>query len=265
MGRSLIGGLIASGFLGDSIVGVDVCATQRTDTASQYNIQVFADTEKLSQSQQVNVLVLAVKPQSAQLTLQPIQTQFSQGMPLVLSIMAGIKISQIGLWIGADSPIVRAMPNMPALVGAGATALFANVAVTEEQRNIADMIMRSVGLALWVDDEALMDSVTALSGCGPAYYFLLMEVMEKIGRELGLTEVQARQLTRQSAFGAAKIALAQEHGSMVSLRQQVTSPGGATEQALKVLINGGMESLFEDALRAAWQRSVELSALFEEK
>lgn len=262
MGRSLIGGLISSGFLADSIVGVDVCATQRGNTASQYNIAVFADFQQLSQ---VDVLVLAVKPQSAKSILQLIPKQFSQGMPLVFSIMAGIKTSQIGLWIGADSPVVRAMPNMPVLVGAGATALFANPFVTEVQRDFTEMLMGSVGLALWVDDEALMDAVTALSGCGPSYYFLFMEVMEKTGMELGLTEEQARKLTRQCAFGAAKMALASEHETMSSLRDKVTSPGGATEQALKVLMNGGVEPLFAEALDAACKRSVALSALFEEE
>ena len=262
MGCSLIGGLITSGFVGDAIVGVDVCATQRTKVASRYNIEVFADIQQLPA--EVDILVLAVKPQSAQPTLQLVQKKFSQAMPLIFSIMAGIKISQIGSQIGVDNPIVRAMPNIPVLVGAGATALFANGYVTEEQRNFAEMIMCSVGLALWVDHEALMDVTTALSGCAPAYYFLFMEVMEQVGRQLGLSEEQARKLTRQSVFGAAKMALASDE-TMLALRHQVTSPGGATEQALAVLTNGGMESLFEDALRAAWKRSIELSAVFEEQ
>ena len=150
------------------------------------------------------------------------------------------------------------MPNTPALIQSGATALCANQFTSDTQHDLAEAIMRSVGLALWLDDEALMDTVTALSGSGPAYYFLIMEVMEKAATQLGLSQEHARILTLQTAFGAAKMAL-ESTLDTETLRNHVTSPGGTTEQALNVLLEGGIEQLFDDALAAAKNRSIELA------
>ncbi len=256
MGRSLIGGLIANGVSVDAISGTDVNAEQRQATASQFNIEVLEDNEQAIKD--VDVVVVAVKPQSMQDTLEPIKATLSLEKPLLISVAAGIKLSDLGKWAGEDLAIVRAMPNTPALIQAGATAICANKHTSEAQRDLAEAIMRSVGLALWVDDEPLMDAVTALSGSGPAYYFLIMEAMEKAATHLGLPQDQARILTLQTAFGAAKMALESTHDAE-SLRKQVTSPGGTTEQALNVLMNGGIEDLFCDALKAAQKRSAELA------
>ena len=256
MGRSLIGGLIANGLSVNAITGTDVNAEQRQTTASQYNIEVLEDNQQAVKN--ADVVVLAVKPQSMQDTLKPIKTPLSLEKPLLISIAAGIKLSHLGKWAGEDLAIVRAMPNTPALIQAGATAICANKHTSDAQRDLAEAIMRSVGLALWLDDEALMDAVTALSGSGPAYYFLVMEAMEKAATLLGLPQDQARLLTLQTAFGAAKMALESTHDAE-SLRKQVTSPGGTTEQALNVLMNGGIEDLFREALEAAQKRSAELA------
>ncbi len=257
MGRSLIGGLIANGQSVNSITGTDINAEQRQTTASQFNIEVLEDNRQAIKD--ADVVVVAVKPQSMQDTLQAIKTNLTQERPLLISIAAGIQLSDLGQWAGEELAIVRTMPNTPAIIQAGATALCANKHTSETQRDLAEAIMRSVGLALWLDDETLMDAVTALSGSGPAYYFLIMEVMEKAATQLGLSQEHARILTLQTAFGAAKMALESNHDAE-TLRKQVTSPGGTTEQALNVLINGGIEDLFADALKAAQKRSAELAA-----
>jgi len=256
MGRSLIGGLVANGLPVNSITGTDLNAEQRQSTASQYNIEVLEDNQQAIKD--ADVVVIAVKPQSMEDTLKPIKTTLSQGKPLLISIAAGIQLSHLGKWAGEELAIVRAMPNTPALIQSGATALCANKHTSSAQRDLAETIMRSVGLALWLEDENLMDAVTALSGSGPAYYFLIMEVMEKAAIQLGISQEHARILTLQTAFGAAKMALESNHDA-ASLRKQVTSPGGTTEQALNVLINGDIENLFREALEAAQKRSAELA------
>ena len=256
MGRSLIGGLIANGLSVNSITGTDLNAEQRQATASKYNIEVLEDNQQAIKD--ADVVVLAVKPQSMQDALESIKAPLSLEKPLLISIAAGIKLSDLGKWAGKDLAIVRAMPNTPALIQAGATALCSNQITSGAQRDLAEAIMRSVGLALWLDDESLMDTVTALSGSGPAYYFLIMEVMEKAASQLGLPQEQARILTLQTAFGAAKMALESSHDAE-TLRKQVTSPGGTTEQALNVLMNGDIEGLFREALEAAKKRSAELA------
>jgi pyrroline-5-carboxylate reductase len=149
------------------------------------------------------------------------------------------------------------MPNTPALVQSGATALYANAYTSEPQRDIAESILRAVGVAIWIDDEALMDAVTALSGSGPAYFFLFMEAMQTAGRELGLPEKTARLLTLQTAFGAAKMAL-ESSEDIATLRQHVTSPGGTTERAIRSFQDGGLETLVRKAMQAAAERSGEL-------
>lgn len=256
MGRSLIGGLIANGLSVNSITGTDVNAEQRQTTASQFNIEVLEDNQQAIKD--ADIVVLAVKPQSMQETLQAIKADLVQEKPLLISIAAGIQLSDLGKWAGDELAIVRTMPNTPALIQSGATALCANQFTSDAQRDLAEAIMRSVGLALWLDDETLMDAVTALSGSGPAYYFLIMEVMEKAATQLGLSQEHARLLTLQTAFGAAKMALESNHDTE-TLRKQVTSPGGTTEQGLNVLMNGGIEDLFKDALKAAQKRSAELA------
>ncbi len=261
MGRSLIGGLLANGLSADSIIGTDINAKQRQTAAFQFNISVLEDNQEAIKD--ADVVVLAVKPQSIKAALQAIRPSLAQKQPLLISIAAGIQLSQLEEWAGAGLAIVRIMPNTPALVRSGAAALCANQLTSITQRNLAEAIMHSVGLALWLDNETLMDAVTALSGSGPAYYFLIMEVMEKAATELGLPKEQARILTLQTAFGAAKMALESNH-DVASLRKQVTSPGGTTEQALNVLMDGGIADLFKDALKAAQKKSVELAASLEQ-
>lgn len=256
MGRSLIGGLIANGHPPDCIYGSDIDAAQRQLTRDQYGIETLDDN--VSAVHGADVVVLAVKPQIIRQTLEPLGSTLARTHPLLLSIAAGVRLEHLARWAGAEIAIVRVMPNIPALIQAGAAALCANSRVSTEQRNTAEAIMRSVGIITWVEDETLIDAVTALSGSGPAYYFYMMEVMERAGIELGLSREQARILTLQTALGAAKMAL-ESKDEPATLRKQVTSPGGTTEQALRVLREGGFQELLTDAIKAAYVRADELA------
>ncbi|HDZ15924.1 MAG TPA: pyrroline-5-carboxylate reductase, partial [Methylophaga aminisulfidivorans] len=182
-----------------------------------------------------------------------------QQSKLLVSIAAGIRLVDIERWLNTDkAAIVRAMPNTPSLVQAGATALCANSHVSSQQHERAESILRAVGLALWINDEQQMDAVTALSGSGPAYFFLVLEAMQTAGMELGLPEETARLLAIETGFGATKMALESNESACV-LRQRVTSPGGTTERALDTFEEGDLRGLFSKALKAAADRADELA------
>ncbi|MDO9270237.1 MAG: pyrroline-5-carboxylate reductase [Methylobacter sp.] len=260
MASSLISGLIASGHAPEQIWVSDINPDTLTNLKKQLNINTSANNDDVINA--VDVVVLAVKPQTLAAVAQSIAALIQQKKSLVVSIAAGINQNSLSRWLGADTAIVRCMPNTPALVLTGATALHANGKVTDEQRDLAENILRSVGIALWVDDEAELDAVTAVSGSGPAYYFLLMEAMEKAALELGLSQETARLLVQQTALGAAKIAL-ESAESPEQLRKRVTSPGGTTQQAIETFEQGGFTELVSKALHAARDRSIEMSKQME--
>ena len=262
MARSLIGGLIADGWNPDSISVSDPDSGQLAMLTNRF--PVHTDSENNSIAENSDVVVLAVKPQVIQEVAEGLSATVQKQVPLVISIAAGIRSTDLQRWLGGNCALVRCMPNTPALVQSGATALYANEQVSNEQKDLAETILRAVGLALWVEDEALMDAVTALSGSGPAYFFLLIEALQETGTALGLNEKTARLLALQTAFGAAKMALESSEDASV-LRQRVTSPGGTTEKALAVLEAGGIKALFNDALTAARDRSRELAQQLGEK
>lgn len=259
MARSLIGGLIADGVKPARIWVADPNPASLSDHQNHFGVRTTTDNSQAAR--QAQVIVLAVKPQVAKAAAQSLAGVLRERPALVISVAAGIRITHLRDWLGEETAIVRCMPNTPALVGSGATALFANPHVTREQKDLAESILRAVGMTLWVDDEDLMDAVTALSGSGPAYFFLVMEAMEQAGVALGLPRQTARLLTLQTAFGAAKMAL-ESTEDVAALRRRVTSPGGTTEQAIRVLEEHGLAAGFEQALRAARQRSIELASLF---
>ena len=256
MASSLISGLIASGHAPEQIWVSDISPDTLTALKKQLNVNTSVNNDDIINA--VDVVVLAVKPQTLSAVAQSIAAQIQQKKSLVVSIAAGINQNSLSRWLGADTAIVRCMPNTPALVLTGATALHANDKVTGEQRDLAENILRSVGIALWVEDEAELDAVTAVSGSGPAYYFLLMEAMEKAALELGLTQETARLLVQQTALGAAKIAL-ESSESPEQLRKRVTSPGGTTQRAIETFEQGGFSELVSKALHAAQDRSIEMS------
>lgn len=248
MAHSLIGGLIANNIDAQHIYVSDANPEKLHNLQHEFNIHVNENNHVIVNSSQV--IVLAVKPQQMKQVTAEIASTVQQHHPLIISIAAGIRISELQHWLGSDAAIVRCMPNVPALVGCGATGLFANKNVTEDQRDQAEAILRSVGTTLWLTNENLLDVVTALSGCGPAYFFLIMEALEQSAIQLGLSPDEAHLLTLQTALGAARMAISTSEG-LVELRQRVTSPGGATEQALKILENGNIRNLFDQAVQKA--------------
>lgn len=261
MGSSLMGGLLADGYDKTLITGAESDSARRSLATQQYDIEMFADAE--SAITRADIIVLAVKPQVMADVCKQIRPTLQQGV-LIISLAAGIQLSNLAHWLGEQQAIIRVMPNTPALIGAGASGLVANEHTGTAQRNQAETIMRSVGITLWLEDEVLINAVTAVSGSGPAYFFLVMEVMQKAAISLGLEKEQARLLTLQTALGAARMALESE-SDIEQLRRQVTSPGGTTEQALSVLTGAGLEQIFADALKAASDRSVELSEIYGNK
>jgi pyrroline-5-carboxylate reductase len=256
MGSCLIAGLVVDGYSPQAINVVDPDPETRERMKQEYQISVFESPEQVMKS--AEIVVLAVKPQIMESVVKSIKNLLDEPRPLIISIAAGIRTESLVAWLGVESPVVRTMPNTPAMVGSGATALYATKDVSTEQRAHAESVMRAVGIIQWLDDEALMDVVTAVSGSGPAYFFRVMEAMEKAAIKMGLSEEQARMLTVQTAFGASKMAL-ESPQDPATLRVQVTSPGGTTERALNVLDQNNIDAVFEQALEAAKNRSAELS------
>lgn len=256
MASSLAGGIIAKGIDPINVTMTDINESQLK--AARSELQVNTTRDNVSACQKADVVVLAVKPQVMETVLSPLKSVLSQRKALIISIAAGITLGQLEHWLGADMPIVRCMPNTPALVEAGATGLYANANVDPGQREQAKTIMNSVGLAIWVDNEDQIDAVTAVSGSGPAYFFLVMEAMIEAGKELGLSEPVAKQLTLQTALGSAQMAITSDEDA-AELRRRVTSPGGTTEAAINIMENKQLRAIFMDALRGAYDRSKELA------
>jgi pyrroline-5-carboxylate reductase len=259
MARSLAGGLLKNGWRADRILVSDPEASQRHSVESTLGIKVFADNSEVAA--QTDLLVLAVKPQVLADVAKALAAVVQTKKPLVISIAAGVRIADINRWLGGDLAVVRAMPNTAAFIGSGAAGLYANDRVNQDMRNQAESILRAVGTTVWLEAESLMDVVTALSGSGPAYFFLVMEALEQAAIDSGLDPKQARLLTIETAFGAAKMAL-EGHEEPAQLRSRVTSPGGTTEQAIKILEAGDLRGLFKKALNAAADRSRAIADLF---
>jgi pyrroline-5-carboxylate reductase len=255
MARSLIGGLIAEGYPPARIYVSDPAHERLAELAAEFGVHIVASNGEAAA--QADAVVLAVKPQ----VIRPVATELGEVLrnreALIISIAAGVRAADLAGWLGGDAAVVRTMPNTPALLQTGATALYANARVSAAQRDLAESLLRAVGVTCWLDDERLMDAVTAVSGSGPAYFFLLIELMQETAVRLGLPPDTARLLTLQTAIGAAKMALESREDAAV-LRQRVTSPGGTTERALDVLEQGDIRDLVERALRAAAERADEL-------
>ena len=262
MTRSLAGGLLNNGWGQDKLVLSDPNLEQRQAVMEALGLVVFEHNQEVVARAQV--LILAVKPQSLRTLAVDMAAAVQKAQPLVISIAAGIRVADIQRWLGGNLPVIRVMPNTPALVGAGVAGLYANALVSDAQRDIAESILRAVGTTVWLKDEALMDVVTAVSGSGPAYFLLVIEALEQAAIAHGLDHASARLLAIETAYGAAKMAL--EGGDEpATLRARVTSPGGTTEQAIKVLEDAGIMALFHDAVGAAVRRSRELADLLGEK
>lgn len=257
MARSLIVGLLQED--NDLQLRVADPDENQLDSIRKHWSSVETTTSNVEAIIDADVVILAVKPQIMQQVVSELTEVFQQYRPMVISVAAGIQEASLQQWLGGDLAIVRCMPNTPALVQAGATGLFANEQTSAEQRSLAESILRAVGVTLWVDTEEMIDSVTAVSGSGPAYFFRVMEAMESAAVELGLSAQDAHLMVVQTALGAAKLAL-ESDDSPAELRQKVTSKGGTTAAALDQLNAGDIDALFEKAMQAAAQRSRELAA-----
>ena len=256
MATSLIAGLIADGFDPAGIIVSEPDEPKRQSLETRFGIRTtLSNAEALGLA---DTLVLCIKPQIAPGVCRDLAPRMQSPLPLIISIMAGIREHSIQGWLGVPVPVVRAMPNTPAMMQAGAIGLHASAEVSPDQRNLAETILRAGGLTRWVDEEPLIDVVTALSGSGPAYFFLLMEAMEQAAAELGLDAETARLLTIQTALGAARMAMESDDPPQV-LRERVTSPGGTTEQALEVFREGSLRDLVRRAIGAAKRRAETLS------
>jgi pyrroline-5-carboxylate reductase len=256
MASSLVGGLLANGYPAQQLCVAEPDAKKQQLLQQQFGITVSGDNRQAAA--QTDVLVLAVKPQILQTVCRSLADSVQQRRPLVISIAAGIRSTDIERWLGGNCPLVRCMPNTPALVQAGATGLFANAQVNAQQKQLAEDILGAAGITLWVAQETLLDAVTAVSGSGPAYFFLLMECMQKAGEQLGLDAHSARQLSLQTALGAARMATAGDDDP-ATLRNKVTSKGGTTEAAINCFQQNGLEDLVTKALTAARDRAIELA------
>lgn len=253
MAIALVGGLIQRGFAPHDLSVIEILPEARERLNAQFAINTFAEasTEALS----CDVLVLAVKPQQMRTALAGLPTGAAR--PLIVSIAAGLLVGDLARWMNGHRRIVRAMPNTPALIGASMTGLYADPSVNSEDRKRAEAILGAVGETIWVDNESLIDSVTAISGSGPAYVFLFLEAMQEAARELGLPAETARTLAIQTVLGSAQLA-EQSTDSVDILRERVTSKGGTTEAALKKKAELGVKAGLIAGMHAAAERSREL-------
>ncbi len=255
MARSLITGLINSGHPADRIRASDPVIARLEALQSTGIITAASNDQAVADAE---IVVLAVKPQVLGDVLSGLQLNRSQ---LLISIAAGVPLQSLEAWSSSNQPIVRCMPNTPALVGAGISGLFANAAVSNAQHAAAEAVLSAAGKTVWVSAETLLDAVTAVSGSGPAYFFYLMEAMVEAGTNLGLDRDTATSLTLETAYGAALMAK-QGGQPPAQLRRNVTSPGGTTERALSILDAADSRAVIERALAGAAERSRELAEEF---
>ena len=259
MASALIGGLTRRGLPASRVVVADPSQDQLNRLVREYGVTTAADNASAVQG--AEVVVLAVKPQQMRAVATGLAPHMAEARPLLISVAAGIPHAALARWFGPQIPVIRTMPNRPALNGFGATGLFAPAGVGAAYRALAEMIMAAVSATVWVEHESQMDTVTALSGSGPAYFFLFMEALEAAAHERGLPIDVAHQLTLETAFGAAQMAR-QSPDTLAVLRDQVTSKGGTTAAALAVLDAAGLRAIVAHAVAAADRRSAELAAEF---
>ena len=257
MARSLVGGMVARGTDPACIQVAEPVEALRDALSRDFGVRVHADA--IDAVVGAATWVFAVKPQVMRTVCEGLAAHARDAHPLAVSIAAGITTAQLSAWLGGSTAVVRSMPNTPALLGAGVTGLYANAAVDAAGRARAEALLATAGETVWITDEALMDAVTAVSGSGPAYAFLLAEAMEDAARAQGLPADAARRLVLQTLLGAARM-LTESGEAPAELRRRVTSPGGTTQAAIEAFEAGGLRRLVAEAVAAATVRGRELSA-----
>ena len=256
MANALIGGMVKQGFAASDIEVIELGADARDKLVASYGVNCHAGAEAAPSSP--DILVLAVKPQQMKEAVAPLVGKL--GRAVVISIAAGLDMTALSRWLGGHRHIVRCMPNTPALIGAGITGLCALPEVSAEQRAAADRVLRAVGTTVWIEDEAKIDGVTAISGSGPAYVFLFIEALQQAAADLGFTPEQGRQLAIETVQGAAALA-AQSTEPASILRERVTSKGGTTAAALQVMAEKGVKEGIVAGCMAAAARGQELGKI----
>jgi pyrroline-5-carboxylate reductase len=256
MASAIIGGMLDSGFKAANIWVSAPDDNHLQSIRKQFGVSVTTDNRYCAE--QADMVVLAVKPQVMASVCSDIAPVVQNTRPLMVSIAAGLEASTLDEWLGGGLPLVRVMPNTPSLVGKGAAGLYANDQVKEKQKAMVESVFNSIGSALWVDDESLLHAVTALSGSGPAYFFLMLEALEEAATDAGIAGETARALAIQTMAGAAEMAGRSEHDPG-QLKRNVMSPGGTTEQAIQTFEEGGLRDLVKKAYSAAYKRSGEMA------
>ena len=256
MARCLVAGLVARGRAPGTIRVAEPVPALREALATDFGVATFEAASAAAPG--AGTWVLAVKPQVMKSVCETLAPLATTGRPLVVSIAAGITAGQIETWLGGGQAVVRTMPNTPSLLGAGATGLFANGRVDAAGREAAEALMQTAGLTAWIPEEALMDAVTAVSGSGPAYVFLLAEAMQAAGEAQGLAPDTARTLVLQTILGAARM-LSETGEDAATLRKRVTSPGGTTQAAIESFEGNDFRRIVHEAITAATERGRELS------
>ena len=256
MASALIGGLLNNGFPANEIAVIEIGEESRANLEKRFGVRCFAEPD--ATALYCDALLIAVKPQQMREACLPLQKFLAQ--QLVISVAAGLRLADLSRWLGGHDKLVRVMPNTPALIGSGVTALYALPTVSEAERLGAERIMNAVGSSLWVNEEAQIDAVTAISGSGPAYVFYFIEALQQAALELGFSARQSRHLSIETVLGSARLAALSEEPASV-LRERVTSKGGTTEAALSEMGRLGLKEAIIAGVRAAHERSGEIGEL----
>ncbi len=260
MSRSIIAGLIESGYSPSAITASNRSTEKLMNLQDEFGINITTDNDAVVAY--ADVIVMSVKPQLMADVLGALDTAQITDDKVFMSIAAGIKLQRLSEMLPAASKWVRAMPNTPSAVGAGLTGLIANSNVSETERDLCGDLMAAVGEVVWVDEEAQIDGVIAAAGSAPAYFFLFLEAMQAEAEKMGFSHTQARLMVQQAMFGAAKMVVKNPDVELSTLRENVTSKGGTTAQALQTFMQGGLEKLVSQAMQAAVKRAEEMSNEF---
>lgn len=260
MGRGLIGGLLAQGLPAQHITVADINVAGLQSLQDSYGVRTTTDNAAAVAA--ADVVVMAVKPQQMGAVLTALQPALAATLPVLVSVAAGLRVADLARWSPPGLAIVRAMPNRPALISAGASGLYADASVSPAQRAVAEAVLQASGVTVWVDRESDLDLVTALSGSGPAYFFLLAELMAEAAVATGLPADTARVLAAQTLAGAGQLVAAEHSPDLARMRAEVTSPGGTTAAALNEFAARELRATVAAAMDAAARRSRELADQF---
>ena len=259
IGCGKMGGAMLDGWLARGLPAADIVVAEPVEAIRPRHAGVRVVSSSAEVEETPEIVVLAVKPQIMREACDVLNLKLAPGVP-ILSIAAGKSLAQYATIFGLNRPVIRAMPNTPAAIGHGISVMCANAEITPIHRHLATDLLGAVGVVSWIDDESLMDAVTAVSGSGPAYVFLLIEELANAGEKAGLPAELAKTLARQTVIGSAHLAAAEIGIAPATLRENVTSPGGTTEAALKVLMSeNGLSKVLTDAVTAATKRGKELA------